>query len=84
MQTFGALLHKVHGVQEVVNQLSTSAMSLLQVVVSTVDADDDMDEDVAAEGDGMESRDGEDNEDGKRVNVALMGTGTDSGDYTYT
>ena len=69
MQMFGALLNEVHRVWAAIDWLSASAASLLQAVVSTMDADED-DEGGATEDDGAESRD---DEDGERVNIALMG-----------
>ena len=67
-----------------VNWLSASGASSSQVAASTMDTDDSEDEDDegkdmdgVVESDGMESRD---DEDGKRVDIALMGTGVGLGE----
>jgi hypothetical protein len=72
-------VHEVREVQMAVDHLSTSAVSSSQAAASTVDADDNVDDDDkdgATEGNDMENKD---DEDGKRVHVVLTGTGGKSG-----
>ena len=84
MQSIDALLGEVHGMWAAIDRLSASGVSSSQVAASTVDADDDEDEDDegedmgrVVESDGAESRD---DEDGERVDIALVGTGADLGE----
>ena len=61
-----------------VNWLSASGAGSSQVAASTMDTDDSEDEDDEGKDmDGVESRD---DEDGKRVDIALTGTGVDLGE----
>jgi hypothetical protein len=79
-QMFGTVIHEVHKVWTAVDCLSASAASSSQAAVSTMDADDnndDNDEGGATEGDSVESKD---DEDGKRVHVALVRTGRKLGE----
>ena len=85
-QSIDALLGKVHGMWAAVDRLSASGVSSLQAVASTMDADEDEDEDDkgedmdgVVESDDVESRD---DEDGERVDIALMGTSVNLGEST--
>ena len=75
-QSIDALLSEVRRMRAAVDRLSACGASSSQAAASTVDVDDDEGEDVdrAAESDGAESGD---DEDGKRVDIALAGTGAD-------
>ena len=80
-QSIDALLSEVRRMRAAINRLSACGASSSQAAASTVDADDDEDEDDkgehvdrAVESDGAESGD---DKDGKRVDIALAGTGVD-------
>ena len=83
-QSIDTLLGKVCGMWVAVDRLSASGVSSSQAAVSTVDAGDDEDEDDegedvdrAAGSDGAKSGD---DEDGKRVDITLAGTGAHLGE----
>ena len=85
-QSTDALLSEVCGMRAAIDRLSASGASSSQVAASTMDTDEDEDEDDkgedmdrAVESDGVESGD---DEDGKRVDIALAGTGADLGEST--
>ena len=83
-QSIDALLGEVRGMRVAVDRLSASGASSSQAVASTVDADDNEDQDDegedvdrVVESVGTESGD---DEDGERVDIALAGTGADLGE----
>ena len=85
-QSIDALLGEVCGMRAAISWLSTSGVSSLQAAVSTVDADEDEDEDEDEEGKDMDGAvesngtESGDDEDSKRVDIALTGTGANLGE----
>ena len=84
MQMIDTLLGEVCGMQTAVNWLSSSGVSSSQVAASTMDAENNEDEDDEGKdvdrAVGRNGAESGDDEDSKRVDIVLVGTGADLGE----